>query len=66
MATNLALNDDFVEKVQKLGGYKTKREAVNAAMAEYIARRERRKILELFGTLDWDPQYDYKAERTKR
>ena len=52
MATNLALNDEVIEEVKKLGGHKAKREANNAALAEYIARRQRRKILDLFRTLD--------------
>ena len=29
------------------------------------ARLERRRLLELFGTLDWDESYDYKAERAR-
>ena len=33
---------------------------------EYIARREQAKIIEHFGTKDWDPGYDYKADRLSR
>ena len=40
--------------------------AVNEALSEYVARRKRRRILELFSKLDWDPDYDYKAERRRR
>ena len=32
---------------------------------EFIARREQLEILDLFGKLDWDPDYDYKAERSR-
>jgi hypothetical protein len=28
--------------------------------------REQRKILEAFGTFDFDPEYDYKAARRKK
>lgn len=66
MATNLALNDRLVEEAKELGGHRTKRAAVDEALAEYVARRKRRKILEIFGTLDWDPGYDYKEERRRR
>ena len=66
MPTNLALNDDLVEEAKRLGAHRTKREAVNEALAEYVARRRRRKVLELFGTLEWDFDYDYKAERKRR
>jgi Arc/MetJ family transcription regulator len=65
MATNLALDDALIEEAKKLGGHRTKREAVNEALAEYVARRKRRRILELFGKLDWDPSYDYKKERQR-
>lgn len=66
MATNLSLDDDLVNEAKKLGGHRSKREAVNEALAEYVARRKRRRILDLFGTLDWDPDYDHKAGRKRR
>jgi Arc/MetJ family transcription regulator len=66
MATNLALDDALVEEARKLGGHRTKREAVNEALAEYVARRKQRGILELFGKLEPDPSYDYKKDRRRR
>jgi Arc/MetJ family transcription regulator len=66
MATNLDLDDRLVEEAKKLGSHATKRAAVNEALAEYVARRKRRKVLELFGTMEWDPKYDYKVERKRR
>lgn len=66
MATNLDLDDKLVEEAKRLGKHRSKRAAVNEALAEYVARRKRRRILDLFGTLEWDPKYDYKAERGRR
>lgn len=66
MATNLALDDKLIEEARRLGGHRTKRAAVNEALEEYVARRKRRKVLDLFGRLDWDPRYDYKAQRRRR
>ncbi len=66
MPTNLALDDKLVEEVKRLGGHSTKRAAVNEALQEYIIRRKQKKILELFGTLEWDPKYDYKAARKRK
>jgi hypothetical protein len=37
-----------------------------AALEEYIRWRKKMGILELFGTLDFDPEYDYKAERRRK
>lgn len=66
MPTNLNLDDALLDEALKLSGKKTKREAVNAALQEYVSRRKQRRILELFGQLDWDPRYDYKKERGRR
>ena len=58
-------DDDLVNQAKKLGGHRTKREAVNQALREYVARRRRRGLLDLFGTVDWDPDYDHKAGRSR-
>lgn len=63
MPTNLALDDRLIEEARRIGGWKTKKEAVTAALREYIKRRQQRRIVELFGTIPYDPNYDYKAER---
>jgi Arc/MetJ family transcription regulator len=66
MATNLALDDRLISEAKKLGHHRTKKDAVNAALDEYIRRRRQQEILELFGTIDYDENYDYKKERQKR
>jgi len=65
MATNLALDDKLIEEARRAGGHKTKKEAVTAALAEYVRRRKQLRIVSAFGTFDFDPSYDYKAERRK-
>lgn len=65
MATNLALDDKLIEAAQKAGRHRTKKEAVTAALAEYVKRHKQQRILEAFGTFDFDPAYDYKAERRR-
>jgi Arc/MetJ family transcription regulator len=66
MPTNLALDDDLIEEARAIGRHKTKKEAVTIALQEYIARRKQLGVLELFGTVDYDPGYDHKAERQRR
>jgi len=66
MATNLALDDRLIEEARKAGAHKTKKEAVTAALDEYVQRRKQQKILGDMGTFDFDPSYDYKAERMKK
>ena len=65
MATNLAINPDLLERALKLSGKNTKTAAVTLALQEFIARREQRRLLDLFDSLDWDPTFDCKAERSR-
>ena len=65
MATNLALNQDLLERAFVLSGEATNKAAVTRALQEFIARREQKRAVELFGKLDWDAAFDYKAERTR-
>ncbi len=66
MPTNLAIDDKLIETARRIGHHKTKKEAVTAALSEYVARRKQLEILSLFGTIDFDPTYDYKAERRRK
>jgi len=63
MPTNLALDDALIEEARRVGNHKTKKEAVTAALDEYIRWRRQQEILDLFGTIDFDPDYDYKKMR---
>ena len=61
----MAIDDKLIEEARCIGGHRTKREAVTAALTEYIQHRRRLKILDQFGTFDFDPGYDYKSERRR-
>ena len=63
MATNLALDDALIEEARLLSGERTKKAVVTQALLEYIQRRKQSKVIELFGAVDYDPAYDYKAQR---
>ena len=65
MATNLALDPVLLERALAVSGEKTKKAAVTRALEEFIARREQRRLVELFGSLEWDSGYDYKRERSR-
>ncbi len=66
VATNIEIDNKLVAKAMKLGGSRTKKEAVNKALAEFVERREQQRVLELFGTVDYDPGYDYKRQRSEK
>jgi Arc/MetJ family transcription regulator len=63
MATNLAIDDTLIDEARRIGGHKTKKEAVTAALDEYIRWRKQLEILDYAGTIDFDPDYDYKKMR---
>lgn len=65
MATNLALDDRLILEAKKLGAHKTKKDAVTVALKDYVRRLKQLRILEAFGTVDFDPKYDYKAARRR-
>ena len=65
MATNLALDDRLLNEALKIGGKASKRETVTEALQEYISRRKQLRVLDLFGSIDYDPNYRYKAQRRR-
>ena len=65
MATNLALDDKLISEAVKAGQHKTKKEAVTAALQEYLKLKRRLGLLDLVGTIEYRPDYDYKALRRK-
>jgi len=65
MATNLALDDSLIVQAQKIGHHHTKKEAVTVALKEYIAHKKQLKILDLFGRINFNADYDYKKARKR-
>lgn len=59
MPTNLDIDDKLLRQAKKIGGLKTKKETVTAALEEFIQRRSQKDLLKLIGTIDfredWDP-----------
>ena len=66
MATNLAIDDELILEAQRIGGHRTKKSAVTEALKEYIQRREQLEVTSLFGKIDYVPDHDYKARRSRQ
>ena len=66
MPTNLHIDSKLLEKAQRLGHHRTKRETVNEALREYIERRKRMEAVDLFGSVDFDADFDHKKLRKAR
>ncbi len=66
MITNIDINEDLLREAQELAGGKTKKAVVNEALADFVRTRKQRSVLSLFGSVDFDADYDYKKERSRR
>jgi hypothetical protein len=62
----MKIDAELLRRARRLGGFRTNAQAINAALEEYVRRREQLKIFELAGTVDYDPEYDYKRQRRIR
>ena len=58
MRTNIVLDDNLIERAQKLTGIKTKREVVQEALRTLILLREQTEIRPLRGKLKWEGDLD--------
>ena len=66
MATNLALDDALIEEARRIGGHRTKKAVVTEALEEYVQRRRQLRILDLFNTIDYVTDFDYKIQRKRQ
>ena len=65
MSTNLTVDDELLEEALRVGEHRTKKATVTEALQEYIRRRKQTEILDLFDRIDYDPEYDYKKQRSR-
>ena len=63
MASNLAINDDLLSDAQNISGIKTKKDTVNTALKEFVQRRKQLKVINLFNSIEYDKEYNYKDHR---
>ena len=63
MTIHLTIDEIMVEEARAIGDHHTNLEALIAALQEYIARHKQAQIINLFGTIEYDPKFDYKEQR---
>ena len=61
MITNIDIDETIVSQAMQLSGARTKREVVDRALRELVARATRPSVRELFGIGGVDANYDPKA-----
>lgn len=65
MATNLAIDQYLLRDALEVSGLKTKKDTVNMALKEFVNKRKQLEILDLFGKMDPDADYNYKKGRIR-
>jgi len=63
MPTNIAIDDELIAEALKLISHKTKKAAVIEALKEYVNRKKQLKIKEVFYSIDYEDDYNYKKQR---
>lgn len=58
MRTNIVLDENLIERAQKLTGIKTKREVVQEALRTLILLREQAEVRQFRGKLKWEGDLD--------
>lgn len=66
MATNLKIDPALLNEAKRIGRFRTKKEAVNQALTEFVQHRRQLDILAWEGKVDFFDGYDPKALRNKR
>jgi len=65
MPTNLDIDQGLLQQALEISALKTKKDTVNLALKELINRHKQLEIINLFGKMDPDPDYDYKKGRSR-
>ncbi|HEY9666025.1 MAG TPA: type II toxin-antitoxin system VapB family antitoxin [Coleofasciculaceae cyanobacterium] len=63
MVTPLKIDQTLLQEALALSNHPTATALIEAALREYIQRRKQLKILELFGSIDYKEEYNYKQQR---
>lgn len=52
MRTTLAIKEDLLDEVKTLSGARTKKEAVEKALEEFVKKRKSKKLIDLEGKIE--------------
>jgi Arc/MetJ family transcription regulator len=63
MAINLEIDEALIEEALAVGNQQTERDVVEQALREYVQRRKQQMVVDLFGTIDYEEDYNYKQQR---
>jgi Arc/MetJ family transcription regulator len=58
MRTNIDINEDLLSKVLQLSNAKTKKEAIDQALQNYLRILSQKELLKLKGKVKWEGDLD--------
>ncbi|MEX2216682.1 MAG: type II toxin-antitoxin system VapB family antitoxin [Phycisphaeraceae bacterium] len=62
---HINLDETLLDEAVRIGKHANEEEAVRVALEEYVRYRQQLSIIDLFGTIEFDHDFDYKAERRR-
>lgn len=62
MDTNIEIVNNLIQEALELGGHISRRAVIEEALKEYVQRRKQLKVLELFGTIEYEDNYDHQQQ----
>lgn len=66
METILQIDQTLLQEALSLSEYPTANALIEVALRQYIQRRKQLQVIELFGTIDYEENYNYKQQRQTR
>jgi Arc/MetJ family transcription regulator len=65
MPINVRVNEQLIAEAMRAGNHRTKIQAVTTALEEYVKMKRRLGLLAMVGQVEYDSDYDYKADRRR-
>ena len=66
MIVQLEIDEKLLKQALALSQLATENQLISEALSEYIQRRQQQQVLDLFGTIEYEEDYDYKQQRQVR
>ena len=63
MVSNLKIDNNLIKEALKLSKHDNENVVIQEALQEFIQKRQQLMITELFGTIDYEDDYNYKQQR---
>lgn len=63
MMLHTPIDTTLLQEAMQLGNHHTRREVIEEALREYVKRRKQLRIIDYFGRIEYEDDFDYKVQR---